>query len=71
MWITNAGVADWYFVVALTDPERKARGGMTAFIVENWDGVVVGERDEPGSTLFRHPRITLKCGSPRERRPSG
>ena len=25
MWITNAGVADWYFVVALTDPDKKAR----------------------------------------------
>ena len=46
MWITNAGVADWYFVVALTDPERKARGGMTAFIVEkDWDGVFVGKKE--------------------------
>ena len=27
-------------------PERKARGGMTAFIVEkNWDGVVVGKKE--------------------------
>jgi alkylation response protein AidB-like acyl-CoA dehydrogenase len=34
MWITNGGVAEWYFVVALTDPEKKAKGGMTAFIVE-------------------------------------
>jgi acyl-CoA dehydrogenase len=46
MWITNAGVADWYFVVALTDPEKKARGGMTAFIVEkDWDGVIVGKKE--------------------------
>ena len=46
MWITNAGVADWFFVVALTDPEKKARGGMTAFIVESgWDGVVVGKKE--------------------------
>ncbi len=46
MWITNGGVADWYFVVALTDPERKARGGMTAFIVErNWPGVTVGKKE--------------------------
>jgi len=46
MWITNAGVADWYFVVALTDPEKKARGGMTAFIVEReWDGVSVGKKE--------------------------
>ena len=46
MWITNAGVADWYFVVAVTDPEKKARGGMTAFIVEkDWKGVEVGKKE--------------------------
>jgi acyl-CoA dehydrogenase len=46
MWITNAGVADWYFVVALTDPEKKARGGMTAFIVEKgWEGVAPGKKE--------------------------
>ena len=47
MWITNGGVADWYFVLALTDPEKKARGGMTAFIVErSWDGVSVGAKEK-------------------------
>lgn len=47
MWITNAGVADWYFVVALTDPEKKARGGMSAFIVERkWDGVEPGGKED-------------------------
>jgi len=46
MWITNAGVADWYFVVAVTDPVRKARGGMTAFVVERgWKGVAVGKKE--------------------------
>ncbi len=46
MWITNAGVADWYFVVALTDPDKKARGGMTGFIVERgWQGVSVGRKE--------------------------
>jgi len=46
MWITNAGVADWFFVVALTDPAKKARGGMSAFIVEaGWDGVTVGKKE--------------------------
>jgi acyl-CoA dehydrogenase len=46
MWITNGGVADWYFVVALTDPEKKAKGGMTAFIVERaWPGVTVGKKE--------------------------
>ncbi|MCK6502320.1 acyl-CoA dehydrogenase family protein [Myxococcota bacterium] len=47
MWITNAGVADWYFVVALTDPARKAKGGMTAFIVERgWAGVTPGKKEQ-------------------------
>ncbi|HJN72550.1 MAG TPA: acyl-CoA dehydrogenase family protein [Myxococcota bacterium] len=46
MWITNAGVADWYFVVALTDAEKKARGGMTAFIVDRASaGVTVGKKE--------------------------
>lgn len=46
MWITNAGVADWYFVVALTDPAKLARGGMTGFIVErSWPGVIVGKKE--------------------------
>ena len=46
MWITNAGVADWMFVVALTDPGKRASGGMTAFIVERgWDGVIVGKKE--------------------------
>lgn len=45
MWITNAGVADWYFVLAYTDREAKYRG-MTAFIVERgWKGVEVGKKE--------------------------
>ena len=47
MWITNAGVADWYFVVAVTDPARLARGGMTGFIVErNSPGITVGRKEQ-------------------------
>ncbi|MSP72683.1 MAG: acyl-CoA dehydrogenase [Myxococcales bacterium] len=38
MWITNASVANWYFVVAKTDPNGGHKG-MTAFIVD---------RDSPG-----------------------
>lgn len=45
MWITNAGVADWYFVLAYTDRDAKYRG-MTAFIVEReWKGVEVGKKE--------------------------
>ncbi len=45
MWITNAGVADWYFVVAYTNREQGHKG-MTAFIVEkDWPGVEVGKKE--------------------------
>jgi acyl-CoA dehydrogenase len=45
MWITNAGVADWYFVVAYTDRDAGYKG-MTAFIVERaWKGVEVGKKE--------------------------
>lgn len=46
MWITNAGVADWFFVVAVTDSSKLARGGMTAFVVErSWAGVHIGKKE--------------------------
>jgi len=45
MWITNGGVADWYFVLAYTDPSQKYRG-MSAFIVpRETEGVVVGKKE--------------------------
>ena len=45
MWITNGGVADWYFVLAYTDPSQKYRG-MTAFIVpRDTEGVIVGKKE--------------------------
>lgn len=49
MWITNARRADFMIVVAVTDPEKKTRGGMTAFIVD---------KDTPGLTIPSvHPMI--------------
>ena len=45
MWITNAGVADWYFVLAYTDKDAGYKG-MSAFIVERgWDGVEPGRKE--------------------------
>jgi len=45
MWITNAGVANWLFVVAYTDRDKKHKG-MTAFIVEReWAGVTPGKKE--------------------------
>ena len=45
MWITNGSVADWYFVLALTDPEKKHRG-MTGFLVDRaTPGIEVGKKE--------------------------
>jgi alkylation response protein AidB-like acyl-CoA dehydrogenase len=42
MWITNAGVSDYYTVMAVTDPPQGARG-ISAFVVEKSDpGVSFG-----------------------------
>ncbi|XP_054155156.1 medium-chain specific acyl-CoA dehydrogenase, mitochondrial-like [Oppia nitens] len=48
MWITNGGVANWYFVLARTNPDPKAPAGkaFTGFIVEaNSPGVVPGRKE--------------------------
>jgi acyl-CoA dehydrogenase len=46
MWITNGGVADWYFVIALTNPRRGARG-MSAFVVpKDSPGIQVGKKEQ-------------------------
>ncbi len=42
-WITNAGESEFYTVMAVTDTEKQARGGITAFVVEKSDeGVSFG-----------------------------
>jgi acyl-CoA dehydrogenase len=47
MWITNGGVCEWYFCVALTDPQKKAKGGMSAFIVpRSTPGITVGAKEQ-------------------------
>ncbi|KAM0753213.1 acyl-CoA dehydrogenase NM domain-like protein [Meredithblackwellia eburnea MCA 4105] len=41
-WITNGGVADWYFVLAITDPNEKPHKSMTGFIVDaKTEGITV------------------------------
>ncbi len=41
-WITNAGVSDYYTVLAVTDPEKRSKG-ISAFVVEkNDEGVSFG-----------------------------
>ncbi|SEC61977.1 Acyl-CoA dehydrogenase [Nocardioides exalbidus] len=42
-WITNAGESEFYTVMAVTDDEKKTRGGVSAFVVEKSDeGVSFG-----------------------------
>ena len=42
-WISNAGESEFYTVLAVTDPDKRTRGGVTAFVVEKSDpGVSFG-----------------------------
>ena len=44
IWITRAAEADFTIVIAVTDPAKRARGGMSAFLVD---------RDTPGFHVAR------------------
>ncbi len=46
MWITNASVARWYFLLAVTDPKAKHKG-LTGFVVPaNSKGIKVGKKEK-------------------------
>merc|ERR1711916_408761 len=46
MWITNGGVANWYFVLAKTDPSKSAGSAFTGFIVDaDTPGIHVGKKE--------------------------
>ena len=45
-WITNAGVSEYYTVLAVTDPEGRRGANVSAFIVEKSDaGFTFGEKE--------------------------
>jgi len=47
MWITSAGVASWFFLLARTDPDPKAPTGkaFTGFVLDaKTPGVTVGRK---------------------------
>ncbi|MEM9548115.1 MAG: acyl-CoA dehydrogenase family protein [Bacteroidota bacterium] len=45
-WITNGGSSSVHLVIAQTDPEKKHKG-INAFIVESdWEGVVIGAKED-------------------------
>ena len=46
MWITNGGHANWFFVLAKTDPTAKAGKAFTAFVVEgDAKGITRGKKE--------------------------
>lgn len=49
MWITNGGVANWFFVLAKTDPSASAGKAFTSFIVDaHSPGITVGASNGGG-----------------------
>ena len=52
MWITNGGVADWYFVLARTsaDPKCPASKAFTGFVLD---------ADTPG--IIKGKKVMYKC----------
>jgi alkylation response protein AidB-like acyl-CoA dehydrogenase len=44
-WISNASTVDFFIVIAVTDKAKRARGGITAFLVD---------RDTPGVEVGKH-----------------
>lgn len=46
MWITNGGVANWFFVLAKSDPNERAGKAFTAFIMDaDTPGITVGRKE--------------------------
>lgn len=62
MWITNAGHANWFFVLARTNPDPKApaSSAFTGFIVErDFPGVSLGKKVFTFVTIFKQTPLKL------------
>ncbi len=46
MWITGASVADWYFVLAYTDPSQMHKGMSGFLLPTNFPGITVGKKEK-------------------------
>ncbi len=70
IWVSRVPKADFMILMALTDPEKKARGGITAFIVD---------KGTPGFTIEREIKmlagavVDCRCGhqDPRDQADGG
>lgn len=68
-FITNAPVADVFTVFALTDKEKGAKGGITAFLVEkDFPGFMVGKKDKKMGLRGSHTAQLIfdDCAVPEE-----
>lgn len=69
VWITNADIADLFIVYAVNDKEKRAHGGITAFIVEKgFGGITIGAVDEKMGLHGMHsPEVWFEnCPVPEE-----
>lgn len=58
VWVSNCGLASWFFVLARTSTTASTGNAFTGFIVDrNLDGVSVGEKERT---------MGQKCGDLRE-----
>jgi acyl-CoA dehydrogenase len=68
-WTTNVNAADYITVYAVTDKQKRARGGITAFVVEKqYPGVHVGPPDKKMGMRGSHTcdLILEDCRVPQE-----
>jgi acyl-CoA dehydrogenase len=68
-WTTNVNIADYVTVYAVTDKQKRARGGITAFLVEKqFPGVHVGPPDKKMGMHGSHTcdLILDNCRVPKE-----
>lgn len=45
LWISRAAKADLFLVSAVTDPQKRGKGGITIFVMKKRDGIAVGPAD--------------------------
>jgi (R)-benzylsuccinyl-CoA dehydrogenase len=68
-WISNANSVDFFIVIAVTDREKRARGGMTAFLVDQGtEGLEVGRHYSTMGEPTPFEMVFRECFVPDEQR---